>query len=118
SGNGAQLAFGASNGDSWGTFTNITTGTQYSETALVYSNDNRMLALSRIDSGGYIHVFFSDDGGQTWQDIGNANLGSASGVSMATALLNGDTLYITYCDRGTSTVKLSISSFHNIVSTI
>jgi len=88
------------------------------ETALVHIGNGKLIALSRIEDGGYLKQWVSNDGGKTWNGPYDTNLGISSGIKMAAMAYDEDynKVLVVYCDRGEGYVKISYGDADKVFS--
>lgn len=78
--------------------------TNFGESAFVNIGENKILGLSRNNSGGKFNQWTSIDGGETWTNAGTSNIGNASAVNVVGILYDADfdDIIIPYQDRSSS----------------
>lgn len=113
--NELRLLRSTDEGTTWGFGATVYSGpARYCEPSVEWCGSNRMILLSRNDAGGPLHQFISTDGGDTWVDVGDTNLGG-SRVNIPWIINYGsDFLHVSWTDRDLNRQMVSQVSINQV----
>lgn len=105
------------NGATWTTINIQTSSTpKPAEVEVVYVGSNRLIAIGRNNSNGYLIQSTSSDNGLNWTAFQTTNMGNPSGIANATLQYeeSSDRVYVCFADRTAAKIVLGYATVDEV----